>query len=234
MAEFVSFRIDGKECMAEKGAYLVYAAAGNNVYIPTLCNMTGTKPQGSCRVCTVKVNGKLMTACTTPVSENMEIEHETEEMHDLRRAIIELLFTEGNHLCPSCERSGNCELQALGYRFGMLAPRFPYLFPDRDIEASNPKLMKDHNRCILCKRCIRAIHDKEGRRLFAFARRGESITINVDTELSHDISDEMADRAAEVCPVGAIIRKKRGFVVPIGRRRYDSVPIGTEIESGGA
>jgi [NiFe] hydrogenase diaphorase moiety small subunit len=231
MPDFVSFRIDGKECMAEKGTYLVDAAEENNVYIPTLCNMKGVVPQGSCRVCTVKVYGKPVTACTTPVQEGMEVENESEEILALRKAIIELLFAEGNHLCPSCERSGNCELQALGYRFGVFMPRFPYLFPNRDIEATNPKLMKDHNRCVLCKRCIRAIHDEQGRRLFAFAKRGDGVTISVDTELSREISDELADRAAEVCPVGAIIRKERGFAIPIGRRRYDAALIGSEIEA---
>ena len=230
MTKIVSFSIDGKECMAEKGQYLVDAAEANNVYIPTLCNMKGVPPQGSCRVCSVKVNGKLTTACTTIVSEGMEVINESEELRDLRAAIIELLFAEGNHFCPSCEQSGNCELQALGYRFQIFIPRFPYLFPKRDIEASNPKLIKDHDRCILCKRCIRAVTDEKGRRLFAFGKRGDKIGISIDTKLAENISDELADRAAEVCPVGAIIRKGRGFAVPIGKRRYDGQPIGADVE----
>lgn len=230
MAKIVSFSIDGKECMAEEGQYLVDAAETNGVYIPTLCNMKGVSPQGSCRVCSVKINGKLTTACTTKVSEGMEVINESEEIQDLRKAIIELLFAEGNHFCPSCEQSGNCELQALGYRFQVLVPRFPYLFPERDIEASNPKLFKDHNRSILCKRCIRAITDEKGRRLFAFGRRGDRIGISIDTKLAANISDELADRAAEVCPVGAIVRKGRGFAVPIGQRCYDGQPIGADVE----
>ena len=230
MAKIVSFSIDGKESMAEEGQYLIDAAEANGVYIPTLCNMKGVSPQGSCRVCSVKVNGKLMTACTTKVSEGMEVISKSEELQDLRTAIIELLFAEGNHFCPSCERSGNCELQALAYRFQVLAPRFPYLFPKRDIEASNPKILKDHNRCILCKRCIRAVTDEKGHRLFAFGKRGDAIVISIDTKLAANMSDELADRAAEACPVGAIIRKGRGFTVPIGQRRYDEQPIGAGVE----
>ena len=230
MAQLVSFQIDGKECMAEEGEYLISAAKRNHVYIPTLCNYQGVPPQGSCRVCSVKVNGKLMTACTTRVANGMEIENDTEELAELRRSIVELLFAEGNHLCPACEQSGNCELQALAYRLRVLAPRFPFLYPQRDVEASNPKLLKDHNRCILCKRCIRAIRDGQGRRLFAFGRRGGGIVISIDTKLAQNISDELADRAAAVCPVGAIVRKERGFTTPIGRRTYDRSPIGTEIE----
>lgn len=230
MADVVSFSIDGKKCMADKGEYLVAAAEANGVYIPTLCNMKGVRPQGSCRVCTVKVNGKLTTACTTRVAEGMEVENQGEEVEYIRKAVIELLFAEGNHFCPSCERSGNCELQALGYRFQVFIPQFPYLFPKRDVEAGNPKLLKDHNRCILCKRCIRAITDEQGRRLFAFGKRGDGIGISIDTKLAANISDELADYAAEVCPVGAIIRKHVGFKVPVGQRKYDSRPIGSEIE----
>jgi [NiFe] hydrogenase diaphorase moiety small subunit len=232
MAQLVSFQIDGKECMAEAGQYLVDAAKRNHIYIPTLCNYEGVAPQGSCRVCTVKVNGKLMTACTTRVANGMEVENDTEELRGLRKAIVELLLAEGNHLCPACEQSGDCELQALGYRLEVMAPRFPFLFPKRDIEASNPKLLKDHNRCILCKRCIRAIRDGQGRRLFAFGRRGRGIVISIDTKLAQNISDELADRAAEVCPVGAIVRKEQGFRTPIGQRTYDKAPIGASVEQG--
>lgn len=230
MANIVSFTIDGKECMAEEGQYLVEAAESNGVYIPTLCNMKGIRPQGSCRVCTVKVNGKLTTACTTHLSDGMEIVNSAEDVQYIRTAIIELLFAEGNHFCPSCEKSGNCELQALGYRFQVFVPRFPYLFPKRDIESTNSKLLKDHNRCILCKRCIRAITDEKGRRLFGFVKRGGGIGISVDTTMSRNISDELADYATQVCPVGAIIRKGKGFSVPIGKRKYDGHPIGAEVE----
>lgn len=231
MAKIVSFTIDGNECMAEEGQYLVDAAESNGVYIPTLCNMKDIKPQGSCRVCTVKVNGKMTTACTTRVGEGMEVVNSTEDVQYVRTAIIELLFAEGNHFCPSCEKSGNCELQALGYRFQVFVPRFPYLFPERDIESSNPKLLKDHDRCILCKRCIRAVTDEQGHRLFAFGKRGDGVGISVDTKLSANISDELADYAAEVCPVGAIIRKGKGFAVPVGERKYDRQPIGSDVEA---
>jgi len=217
--------------MAPQGEYILSAARRNGIYIPSLCNIEGVTPRGACRICTVNVNGRLMTACTTPVSGGMKIENDTSQLRDLRKGILELLFVEGNHFCPSCERSGNCELQALAYRFGMAVPRYPYRFPVREIEASNPKLIKDHNRCILCKRCIRAVKDAEGRSIFAFGKRSHRVEINIDTQLSASISDEQARRAAEVCPVGAILSRKKGFSVPIGKRRFDAVPIGSEIEA---
>jgi [NiFe] hydrogenase diaphorase moiety small subunit len=226
----ITFSIDGKEYGVDSEMYIVEAAKQNGVYIPTLCNIAGEKPRGACRICTVKVNGKMMAACTTPVAKGMKIENNTPELTNLRKLILETLFVEGNHFCPSCEKSGNCELQALGYRFGMLVPRFPYQFPIREIEATNPKLIKDHNRCVLCKRCIRMIKDEKGRSLFAFKRRSHRLTINIDTKLSASISDELAQKAMDVCPVGAILKKERGFIQPIGSRKYDKKPIGSEIE----
>lgn len=226
----IKFQIDGKECTAKKGQYIVDAAKENGVYIPTLCNIEGMKPRGACRVCSVRVNGKVMTSCTTPVTPGMIVESNNEDIQELRTAIVELMFAEGNHFCPSCERSGNCELQALAYRFRIMVPRFPFQFQERPIEASHPKLIKDHNRCILCKRCIRAIKDEKGRSLFAFAKRGTHLEIRIDTKLSRDMSDKLVQDAEEICPVGALIVKERAFRTPIGKRKYDRHPIGNEIE----
>lgn len=226
----IKFTIDGKECAAEQGTYILGAAAKNGIYIPSLCNIDGVPPRGSCRVCTVKVNGKMMTACSTPVSDGMVIENDTEELRDLRSQIIEGLFVEGNHFCPACEKSGNCELQALAYRFNIMVPRFPYLFPVRPIDATNPKLVKDHNRCILCKRCIRAIKTAEGKNLFAFKKRGHKLEIIIDPSLADTITDELAEKAAKICPVGALLKKEKGFYEPIGKRAYDTKAIGTDVE----
>jgi [NiFe] hydrogenase diaphorase moiety small subunit len=231
MSTMITFTIDGKECAAEQGMYILGAAQKNGIYIPSLCTINGVAPRGSCRICTVKVNGKLMTACSTPVTQGMAIENDTEELRGMRSQILEVLFVEGNHFCPSCEKSGNCELQALGYRFQMMVPRYPYQFPVREIDASNPKLVKDHNRCILCKRCIRAIKTDDGKNLFAFKDRGYKLTINIDPSLAATITDELAERAARICPVGALLKKEVGFVQPIGTRTYDREPIGTTVEN---
>ena len=122
----IKFTIDGKECAAKQGQTIVEAAKDNGIYIPVLCHFDGLKPAGTCRICTVKVGGRNMAGCTTPVTEGMVIEAMTDELEDMRKAIVEMLFVEGNHMCPTCEKSGNCELQALGYRYTMMVPRFPY------------------------------------------------------------------------------------------------------------
>ena len=231
MNKIVKLTIDGQECMANRDQYIVEVANENGIYIPTLCNYTGVTPKGGCRICTVRVNGKLSTACTTPVSEGMKIENNTSDLNHLRKSIIELLFVEGNHFCPSCEKSGNCELQALAYRFKIMAPRFPFMFPVRKVDASHPKIIKDQNRCILCKRCIRAIKDEKGRSVFAYRRRSSRVEVVVDSKLGKQLTDELAQKAMDVCPVGSILVKEKGFLIPVGERKYDNNPIGSDIEN---
>lgn len=226
----IKFTIDGKECRGKPGQTIVEAARENGIYIPVLCRFEGLKPAGSCRVCTIRIGGRYMAACTQPVAEGMAIENGAPDLQDMRRAILEMLFVEGNHFCPACEKSGNCELQALAYRFGMTVPRFPYQWPRRRIDGSAPKILMEHNRCIQCQRCVQAIRTREGRRIFAVHGRSKDTRIGVDLELASKLSNEEARKAMDICPVGAILRKEVGFAVPIGKRKFDRAPIGSEIE----
>jgi [NiFe] hydrogenase diaphorase moiety small subunit len=228
--EKLTFEIDGKKCHADPGQLLIDAAKENGVYIPSLCHYQGLKPAGSCRICNVRVNGRNMTACTTPVTEGIVVENDIPELNELRKAIIEVLFVSGNHFCPSCEKSGNCELQALAYRFQMMVPRFPYEFPVKGVEARGNYLLHDRNRCVLCKRCIRSV-TKDGKHVFAYrGRGGEHLHVAMDIELAAQLTEAEAQAAMDICPVGAIIKKEQGFRVPIGERKFDRAPIGSEIE----
>lgn len=229
MPDKIKFTVDGKECQAEAGMTIYEAAKANGIYIPVLCHFEGLKPVGSCRICSVRVNGRWMAACTQPVTPGMVIENNSPEVEEYRKAIIEMLFVEGNHFCPACEKSGNCELQALAYRYQIMVPRFPYLFPKKDIEAF-PKFLLEHNRCVQCQRCIRAIQSPDGKKVFVMKNRSGRVRINVDRKLAARLSDEEAQKAMDICPVGAILRKEVGFRIPIGRRKYDRQPIGSDIE----
>ena len=171
-----------------------------------------------------------MAACTTPVAEGMHIDNMTPEIEDMRKQIVEMLFVEGNHMCPTCEKSGNCELQALGYRYKMMVPRFPYLWPVRTVIPDTPKLYLDRNRCVQCLRCVRDIVTPDGKHVFGVTERGGKTIITIDRDLAANLSDEMAMKAMEQCPVGCILRKEVGYKVPIGQRKFDSKPIGSEIE----
>ncbi len=226
----IKFTIDGRECKGRPGQTIVEAAKDNGVYIPVLCNYEGLKPAGSCRVCTVRVGGRYMAACTQPLSEGMAVENEAPDLKDMRRAIIEMLFVEGNHMCPTCEKSGNCELQALAYRFGMDVPRFPYQWPEKPVEAAAPKILMDPSRCVQCQRCVRAIRTKDGKKVFAVQRRSGRVRIGLDRSLGIKLTEETARKAMEVCPTGSILKKEVGFAVPVGKRKYDKKPIGSDVE----
>lgn len=233
MSDKIKFTIDGQECYAKEGQNLWEAAKENGVYIPFLCQMEGVCAAGSCRICTVLVNKRPMAACTTPMGQEMNgaiVENMIPYLEDMRKVIVELLFVEGNHFCPSCEKSGNCELQALAYRYQMLVPQFSYKFPLRKVDATSPKIYLDRNRCIQCKKCIRSIKDEKGRGYFAFYKRGHKLEIHIDHELAAKMTDDLALKAMNGCPVGAIIKKEIGFEIPIGKRKFDKVCIGTEIE----
>lgn len=229
----IVFKVDGVEVRAARGQTIMQAADKAGIYIPRLCDVEGLDPQGSCRVCTVKVNGRFAAACTQPAAPGMEVENDTLEIRNCRRDLVRMLFHEGNHLCPCCEASGRCELQALGYRLGILQPdKYPYLQPVRPVDATHPDIMLDTNRCIRCGRCIRASRDLDKKSVFGYVGRGIHKQVGVNgKDLAHtnvDIGDKSV--AQGTCPVGCIIQKRRGFHDPIGRRKFDLRPIGPELE----
>jgi [NiFe] hydrogenase diaphorase moiety small subunit len=234
MPKTVTLTIDGTRVEAQPGEKIIEAADAAGNYIPRLCHKPGLEPSGSCRLCTVMVNGRTCSACTTPVADGMVVENDVESIRQFRKMIVEMLFVEGNHFCMFCEKSGNCELQAVAYRFGIMAPRYPYLWPQREVDASHPDILIDHNRCILCGRCVRTSRDIDGKHLFDFVERGgkKRLGVNAQGGLAHTNAD-VSDQALDACPVGALLRKRVGYQEPIGQRLYDIQPIGSEIEGKG-
>lgn len=232
MSDKITITIDGVEVQAKRGQTILKAAEQAGIYIPRLCAKDELSPFGACRVCTVFVNGRPQASCTQPVAPGIIVESNTEKVTKIRKRIIEMLFVEGNHFCMFCEKSGNCELQAMAYRLGITAPTLPYLFPKREVDATHPDIFIDRNRCILCARCVRASRDLDGKNVFQFVGRGidKKIAVNAKARLV-DTNLDVSDKAVDICPVGAILRKGVGFKVPIGKRLYDHKPIGSEIES---
>jgi len=229
-----TFTIDGVEIPATKGQTIMEAADAAGIYIPRLCDVEGLRHQGGCRVCTVKAGGRSAAACTQPAAPDLVVDNETDHLNTMRRHLVEMLFQEGNHLCPVCEASGNCELQAMAYRLEMVEPfRFPGLEPCRPVDASHPDIALDTNRCISCGRCIRASADVDGKGIFGYVGRGIHRRVAVNgSDLAHtdaDINDHAVSK--QVCPVGCIIRKREGFSIPIGEREYDHGLIGDEGDS---
>jgi [NiFe] hydrogenase diaphorase moiety small subunit len=225
-----SFVLDGAELPFEPGQTVLQAALAAGRYIPHLCYHPEFRPHGSCKLCTARVDGRMVTACTTPVRPGMEVQSDTEELNALRSTLVQMLFAEGNHFCPSCEASGDCVLQALGYDLGVLTAGFRHMFPVRPVDASHPDILLDFNRCVLCELCVRASSELDHKNVFALSGRGITKHLIVNSASGELVDTDIAldDKAMEVCPVGVIIRKRVGLSVPIGERRFDHKPISAQ------
>ena len=227
MSEQQTITIDDREVPFIHGQTIMEAALAAGVYIPHLCHNPEFIPHGSCRVCVVKVNGRPQSACTAPAAVGQVIDNASAEVTDMRRTVVQMLFVEGNHICPACEKSGRCQLQAVAYYVGMLEPHFSHFFPHRRVDASHPDVMIDFNRCILCELCVRASRDVDGKGVFAISGRGmkAQLVVKASSGQLGDTDFSAQDKAAHVCPVGAILPKHTGYEVPIGNRLYDREPI---------
>jgi len=222
-----TFRMDGNDVPFDEGQSVLAAALAAGHFIPFLCYHPEFAPHGSCKVCSVRVNGRTHASCTQPAREGDVVESNVDDLKELRKGIVQFLFVEGNHFCPSCEASGSCTLQAVAYDVGMTNAHFNPLFPDRPVDASHPEVLLDFNRCILCELCVRASALVDQKNVFALSGRGitKHLVVNSETGKLGDTDLSVDDKAMNVCPVGAILRKRRGFAVPIGQRRYDQHPI---------
>ena len=230
------FALDGEDLPFHPGDTVLQAATRAGRYIPHLCWHPDFPAHGSCRVCSVKVNGRPAAACTTRAASGLDVESRTEELNAHRKTLLQMLFVEGNHFCPSCEKSGNCLLQATAYAMGMEGPHFEEFYPDRPVDASHPDILLDFNRCILCELCVKASRDVDGKNIFAIGGRGIATHLLVNSESGKlaDTTMALGDRAADICPVGVILPKRRGFVIPIGQRRFDAKPVSEQVEGGPA
>ena len=227
MSDSPTFVLDGHDVPFEPGQTILQAALAAGHYVPYLCFHHEFKPHGSCKVCTVKLNGRTATSCTTPAHAGDEVLSNVPEIQELRRNLVQFLFTEGNHFCPSCEQSGNCTLQAVGYELGVTTGHYNPLFPNRPVDASHPDVLVDFNRCILCELCVRASSLVDKKNVFALSGRGitKHLIVNAESGRLADTNLDPEDKAMSVCPVGAILHKRRGFRTPIGQRTYDEHPI---------
>jgi len=174
VAQQISLRIDSQLCTATQGQTIFEVAKANDRYIPSLCHMEGLSSPGACRLCLVEVAGvgRLLPACTTPVQAGMSVATDSDKLAHNRLMALELLFIERNHICAVCVSNGHCEMQSLAQTLGMTHVRFPYNYPKLPVDASHPRWVLDHNRCILCSRCVRVCDEIEGAHVWDIAARG--------------------------------------------------------------
>ena len=203
--------IDGKHVSADESATILHAAMEAGITIPTLCHLDGVYDVGACRLCLVEVTGlaKLLPACTTKVSEGMDIKTDSERLRKYRRMTLELLFAERNHVCAVCVANGHCELQRLAYSQGMDHVRYEYTFPKWSVDDTHSLFGMDHNRCILCTRCVRVCWHIEGAGTKNVSGRGGKARIITDLNQPWGTSDTCTKcgKCVMSCPTGALFNK---------------------------
>jgi len=207
----VTLTIDGQAVSAREDETIIEVARENRIPIPSLCYLEGLTIWGGCRLCMVEVAGsnRLLAACSTRVAERMVISTSTEKLHHYRRMIVELLFAERNHVCSVCVSNGHCELQNLAQKCGVDHVQVPYRSAHYPVDSSHEMFRLDHNRCILCTRCVRVCDEIEGAHTWDVMGRGTDCRVITDLNRPWGESDTCTGcgKCVQVCPTGALVKQ---------------------------
>jgi len=208
----VTLTIDDRQVTVEKDATIFDAAKAAGVNIPILCHDKKLKPFGACRMCLVEVEqmkGRLIPACTTPVTEGMIVRSKTEAVEKARKLVLELLMLNHPLDCPVCDKGGDCELQNLAYDHKVNVNRLTDEKFHYEIDYNNPLIERDQNRCVLCGKCVRICDEIVSRGALTFMNRG--IETKIGTEFDGPLNCEFCGSCISVCPVGALLARPFKF-----------------------
>jgi len=219
-----TLKIDDRDFSARHDETILDVARQNGIFIPKICDLKGLSPVGACRLCLVEVKGsnRLLPACSTLVEEGMEVTPTTERLQRYRRNILELLFTERNHVCSVCVSNGHCELQTLAQKLDITHVHFRYRYPNLDVDASHDRFSVDHNRCILCSRCVRVCDEIEGAHTWDLMGRGTKARVITDLNRPWGESESCTGcgKCVQVCPTGALSEKGQAAGEMLKRRTF--------------
>ena len=207
----VTLKIDGHDLGAREDESILRVATDNGIHIPSLCYLDGLSTWAACRLCMVEVAGspKLLSACSTRVAEGMQITTSSARLKKYRRMILEMLFAERNHVCSVCVSNGHCQLQDLAVECAMDHVRVPYRNAPYEIDSSHDLFRVDHNRCVLCTRCVRVCDEIEGAHTWDVMGRGVECQVVTDMNQPWGESDSCTacGKCVQVCPTGALVKK---------------------------
>lgn len=223
-SQIKTLKIDGRDVGAHEDESILDIARENGIFIPTLCQLDGISAHGGCRLCMVEVKGwkKLVPACVTHAEEGMEVTTDSERLLNYRRMIVELLFSEGNHICAVCVSNGNCELQNLAQKLGIDHIRFPNLQSVRLVDMTHHRFALDRNRCILCTRCVRVCDEIEAAHTWDVKGRGVEARVitDLDTPWGTSFTCTSCGKCVNVCPTGALVRKGHAIGEMVKRQEF--------------
>jgi bidirectional [NiFe] hydrogenase diaphorase subunit len=219
-----TLKIDGRDFSARPEETILDVARQNKIFIPRMCELEGLSTVGACRLCLVEVKGsrRLLPSCVTGVEEGMEVTTDSERLQRYRRMIVELLFSERNHICSVCVSNGHCELQAMAQKLDVTHIHFPYRYPQAEVDASHDRFVIDHNRCILCTRCVRVCGEIEGAHTWDVMGRGIESKVITDLNEPWGLSETCTGcgKCVHVCPTGALFEKGRSVAEMLKRRQF--------------
>jgi bidirectional [NiFe] hydrogenase diaphorase subunit len=222
--ESLTLQIDGKDVSCRSGQTILEVAREHGITIPTLCQLDGLSTWGGCRLCVVEVAGtnKLLAACATQCSEGMQVTTNSPRLQAYRKLIIEMLFSERNHVCAVCVSNGHCELQSMAQSLGVSHVHLPYRYPDMEVDSSHDRFRLDQNRCIVCTRCVRVCDEIEGAHTKDVKGRGikSFIIHDLDQPWDEAVSCTACGKSVHVCPTGALTDKGTAVAEMAKRRAF--------------
>lgn len=219
-----TLKINGHDFSARPDDTILDVARENKIFVPRMCELEGLSTVGACRLCLVEVKGsnKLLPSCVTHVEEGMEVTTNSDRLHHYRKMIVELMFTERNHICSVCVSNGHCELQSMAQKLNIDHVRFPYRYPQVEVDASHERFVLDQNRCILCTRCVRVCDEIEGAHTWDVMGRGIESEVVTDLNQPWGSSETCTScgKCVQVCPTGALSEKGKSVAEMEKRRNF--------------
>jgi bidirectional [NiFe] hydrogenase diaphorase subunit len=223
-ARVITLRIDDEDVGAREDQTILEVAREHGIAIPTLCHLGGLSAVGACRLCLVEIKGqsRLQAACVARVAEGMDVTTRSPRLDGYRRTIVEMIFSERNHVCAVCVSNGHCELQTMSQTVGLTHVRVPYLHGAHAVDASHERFAVDHNRCILCTRCVRVCDEIEGAHTWDVLGRGVSARVITDLNQPWGTSQTCTScgKCVQVCPTGALSEKGKSVQEMMKRTQF--------------